>query len=124
MFGLKFKSFASGVLVTALVWIVYSLYWTQSFQGGNVQDSPSGKLTLTIFAPLQETVAGSYHLTLKDKATGQTLRSLTLKLGATEKTRSLRGGTVSVSWDAAESYSDVLIDGEFLLRLSLPEIRE
>ena len=73
-----------------------------------------------IFAPMRETVAGAYVVTLVDKSTGSTLRSATIKLNSKEKTRTLRGLPVSMTWDASESYSDIIIDGVFLIRMSVP----
>ena len=90
------------------------------FQGGHIEDSPSGKYSLMIFAPMRETVAGAYVVTLVDKSTSSTLRSATIKLNSKEKTRSLRGLPISMNWDAAESYSDIVIDGELLIRTSVP----
>ncbi|MDZ4851659.1 MAG: hypothetical protein SGI77_20420 [Pirellulaceae bacterium] len=75
-----------------------------------------------IFAPIDETFGGTYVVTLKDKSTGSTLRYAAVKLNSKEKTRSLRGLPVSMIWDASESYSDIIIDGEFLIRMSVPTI--
>jgi hypothetical protein len=91
-----------------------------NFQGGHIEDSPSGRYCLMIFAPMDETAGGTYDVTLKDKSTGHTLRSATITLGSNEKTRSLRGFPVSMKWDASESYSDIVIDGEVLIRISVP----
>ena len=90
------------------------------FQGGHIEDSPSGKYSLMVFAPLDESVAGTYIVTLTGKATGNALRSATIKLNSKEKTKSLRGLPVSMNWDSLESYSDIIIDGEFLIRVSVP----
>lgn len=96
------------------------MFVTFRFQGGHIEDSPSAKYTLMVFAPMDETVGGTYIVTLKDKTTGNTLRSATVKLNSDEKTRSLHGLPISMSWDASESYADVTIDGDFLIRLSVP----
>lgn len=40
--------------------------------------------------------------------------------GRNEKTRALGGLPVSITWNASESYSDIMIDGNFLTRLSIP----
>jgi hypothetical protein len=114
------NNFVTGLLTALLLWSALWLYANGRFQGGHVEDSPSGKYSLMIFAPIDETVGGTYRVTLKDKATGGTLRSATVKLNSNEKTRSLRGLPVSMSWDAPESYSDITIDGVFLIRLSVP----
>lgn len=90
--------------------------------GGHVEDSPSGKYTLTIFAPTDETFAGTYVVTLIDKATGNTLRSTTVELNSKERTKSLRGCPISMIWDATESTADITIDGNFLVRISTPVV--
>lgn len=116
----KRNTFVIGFLTAALLWLAWWMFVTFRFQGGHIEDSPSGKYSLMVFAPMKETVGGTYTVTLKDKATGNTLRTATVKLNANEKTRSLRGLPVSMSWDVAESYSDITIDGVFLIRLSVP----
>ncbi len=73
-----------------------------------------------IFAPMDDTVAGTYVVTLTEKATGNTLRSATVKLNSREKTRSLRGLPVLMNWDPSESYTDIIIDGDFLIRVTVP----
>jgi len=73
-----------------------------------------------VFAPMDETVGGTYVVKLVDKSTGSTLRSATIKLNSKEKTRSLRGLPVSMNWDTFESYSDIVIDGELLMRMYMP----
>jgi hypothetical protein len=116
----KLNTFVTGFLSAALLWLVWWMCVNFRFQGGHIEDSPSAKYSLMVFAPMDETVGGTYTVTLKDKTTGSTLRTATVKLNANEKTRSLRGLPISMSWDAAESYSDITIDGVFLIRLSVP----
>jgi hypothetical protein len=117
---LKRNTFVTGFLTAALLWLAWWMFVSFRFQGGHIEDSPSAKYSLMASAPMSETVGGTYTVTLKDKTTGKTLRSATVKLNANEKTRSLRGLPISMSWDAQESYSDITIDGVFLIRLSVP----
>ncbi|MEZ6078556.1 MAG: hypothetical protein R3C56_23655 [Pirellulaceae bacterium] len=44
-----------------------------------------------------------------------------IKLGSGEMTKSLRGLPVRMDWDASEKYSDIVVDGEFLVRVSVPQ---
>lgn len=89
-------------------------------QAGHLEDSPSGRFTLMIEAPLVPTPGGAYVVTLTDKATGQLLRINSIQLDSEQKTKSIRGLPVSMVWDATESTADIIIDGEFLVRISTP----
>ena len=70
---------------------------------------------------MNETVAGAYVITLSDKITGRVLRTATVKLNSNEKTRPLRGIPITMIWDSSESYSDIMLDGDFLIRVSVPQ---
>lgn len=117
---LKRNTFATGFLTAAALWLAWWMIVNLRFQGGHIEDSPSGKYSLMVFAPINETTAGTYTVTLTDKPTGSTLRSATVKLNSREKTQSLRGRLVSMNWDPTESFSDIIIDGDFLIRMSVP----
>ena len=90
------------------------------FHGGHIEDSPSGKYSLSIWAPMDPAVAGTYSIMLRENKTGRTLRSATVKLNSKEKTKSLRGLPVSMTWDSLETYADIGVDGDFLMRISVP----
>ena len=120
MVALKRNSFATGFLTAVVLGLAWWLFVNLHAQGGHIEDSPSGKYSLMIFAPMNETVGGTYIVTLKDRSTGNTLRSATVKLNSNDETKSLRGVPVSMIWDPSESYSDIIIDGAFLIRVSVP----
>ena len=120
--ALKRNSFAAGFLAAALLWLSLWMFANLHFRGGHVEDSPSGRYRLMIFAPMKETFRGTYAVTLKEKPTGKPVRSATVKLNSKEKTRSLRRLPVSMIWDASESYCDIIIDGSFLIRISVAAI--
>lgn len=120
MIKLKPNLFAAGIVSAAVMWLVFWVLSITHVHGGHIEDSPTGKYTLMILAPLKETVAGTYIVTLRSKATGNTLRSVTIKLNPNEKTRPVRGQAVSMKWDATEAYADIMVDGDFLTRISIP----
>ncbi len=115
------KSFLAGVASAALVCCFWWLFTSSPFQGGHIEDSPSGKFSLAIFGPINERNAGTYRITIRDSATGVTLRTYFIKLGSGEMTKSLRGLPVRMDWDAAEKYADIVVEGEFLIRVSVPQ---
>lgn len=103
-----------------MLWVAYWLYTNARFQGTHVEDSPSGRYTLMVMAPMEPTTRGTCVVTLTEKATGQLLRTNTIRLDSGQRTRSIRGLPVSMNWDATESTADVTIGGEFLVRISVP----
>ncbi|MBD3676223.1 MAG: hypothetical protein HUJ26_22155 [Planctomycetaceae bacterium] len=120
MIQFKRNSFLTGFLVACLLWISGLIITDFHFLGGRVGDSPSGKYHLSITAPLEETTGGTYEIELINNATGQTLRSMSIQLSTEEKTISLRGQPVSFEWDEEETSVGIILDGEFLTRLSVP----
>ncbi len=117
---LKRNSFATGFLTAVVLGLAWWLFVNLYAQGGHIEDSPSGKYCLMIFAPMDDTVGGTYTVTLTDRLTGNTLRTATVKLNSNEETKSLRGLPVSMIWDPSESYADIIVDGAFLIRISVP----
>jgi hypothetical protein len=115
------KSFVAGIASTAFVCCLWWLFTSAPFQGGHIEDSPSGEYTLAIWGPMNERNAGTYRITIMVRATGETLRTYFIKLGSGEMTKSLRGLPVRMDWDASEKYSDIVVDGEFLVRVSVPQ---
>lgn len=109
-----------GFLTAAAISLAWFAIGNFRFQGGHVEDSPSGNYTLLIMAPMEPTTAGAYDITLRDKRADTTLRQVTVKLNQKEKTKSLRGLPVTMDWSGTESYVDISVDGAFLVRISVP----
>ena len=109
-----------GFLTAAAIWLAWFAIDNFRFQGGHVEDSPSGNYTLWMMAPMEPTAAGTYDITLRDKRADTTLRHVTVKLNRKEKTKSLRGLPITMNWDGTESYVDISVDGAFLIRISVP----
>lgn len=122
MIQFKRNSFLTGFLVACLLWISGLIITDFHFLGGHTEDSPSGKYNLSISAPMEKTSGGTYEIELINKATGQTLRYLNIQLGSREKTKTLRGIPITMVWNKEETLVDIIIDGEFLARVSVPEI--
>lgn len=120
---LKRNSFITGVLTAVAGWLAWWTITNFRIVVGHVEDSPSGKYALMIMAPMEQTFGGSYVVTLRDKVTSQVLRTVRVTLNSKELTKSLRGLPVSMIWDASESCADVSVDGDFLLRMSVPTLR-
>jgi hypothetical protein len=116
----KRKTFATGFLTAAVLGLAWWLFASYHGVGGHIEDSPSGRYSLMIMAPMKPTLGGTYVITLRNKATGRTLRSATVKLSSEEETKALRGLPVSMNWDSSESYVDMDIAGDFLIRMSVP----
>ncbi|MEO8269304.1 MAG: hypothetical protein ABI557_06260 [Aureliella sp.] len=114
------RSFVAGVASAVPVCCLGWLYFNASFQGGHIEDSPSGKYTLAIFGPMNERNGGTYRIIIRDTTTGVTLRTYSITLSFEEMTKSLRGAPVRMDWDMSEEYADIVIDGEFLIRVSVP----
>lgn len=118
LFSIKKNSFITGFLAAVFLYGAFYAINNLGLRGGHVEDSPSGKYTLRIFAPMSETRAGSYDITLIDRMSGQTVRNVRCKLSSNEYTVPLRGGDVAMLWDSTESYAEILIDGDFVVRIS------
>jgi hypothetical protein len=116
----KRNTFATGFLTAAVLGLAWLLFASFQFDGGHIEDSPSGKYSLSIVAPMKPTLEGTYVITLRNKATGRAVRSATVKLNADERTKALRGVPVSMNWESSETYADINIDGDFLIRMSVP----
>lgn len=120
MVSLKRNSFAAGFLTAAVSVIACVALNNIQFQGGHVEDSPTGKYALTIMAPVSPTIAGTYKILLIENATGNTIRAVEIQLNSKERTKPLRGLPVTTVWDAAESSVDIMVDGTFLVGISMP----
>ena len=115
------RSFIFGFLAGTFFVVVWWLIASHQTSGGRSETSPSGQYELSIYAPLQPTAGGTYELVLADKATGQELRTITVTLDPRERTKSVRGPTpITTTWDPAEAYADVAIDGQDLVRVVAP----
>jgi hypothetical protein len=114
------NTFVTGFLTALVLWVGWWLYTNAQIQGVHVEDSPSGRYTLMVMAPMNPTSRGTYVVTLTEKASGRILRTNSIRLDSGQKTKSIRGLPVSMDWNATESAADVTIDGEFLIRISVP----
>ena len=56
----NFKPFALGFITAVLLWTVWNLSVNSHSIGGHSKDSPSGNYRLSISAPMNEAVAGTY----------------------------------------------------------------
>lgn len=104
-------------LLLGLVWIWYSFAY---FRGGHIENSPSGRYSLSIDGPLNSSsFGGTYEIELRDTRTERVLRTYTIQLDPNERLMPLRATNVTIQWDAAETTADITVDGEFLIRVAV-----
>jgi len=116
----KRNSMIAGFVAACLLWLIWSIATEAHFQGGRTENSPSGIYNVSIMAPMEETPGGTYEIDLTNKATGQTVRSVSIELASHEKTMSLRGGPIAFEWNEEKSFVDIILDGELLTRIAIP----
>lgn len=117
---LKRYSFVTGFLTAVVLGLAWSGVANFALMGGHTQDSPSGKYSLSIMAPMTPTVGGTYSMTLINNTTGKVIRTAKVTLNSAEKTQPLRDRSVLMNWDATETRVDIVIDGESLTQIVVP----
>ncbi len=104
------NTFLTGFLTAVVICLAWWLFSNWRFQGGHVEDSPSGRYTLWVMGPMEPEAGGTYVLTLSEKTTGKLLRTNAVRFNSGEMTKSIRGLPVLIQWDATETTVDVTID--------------
>ncbi len=118
------RSFTAGFICALVLTFAIWAYFNLSPHGGHVEDSPSGKYTISITSPMEPVAGGTYTVHLLEKPENKVLRKFTLQLNSTDSTLPLRGEQVSIQWNAEETFADISVRDEFLLRVSLPRNRD
>ena len=116
----KLNSFIVGFLSPI---ILVAIYWAANleFVGGHNDVSPSGRYHLHIIAPESPRRGGAYSLELTRKVDDAPLRKIKVALPGAESTIRLRAGHAAFEWDVAETYADVSVDGNRLIRIYVPK---
>jgi hypothetical protein len=96
--------------------MIYSI----EFDGGQSVDSPSGRYSLSILAPLSPRHGGTYRLRLTSNPDVVEIRKIAMTLPITELNVALREEKASVAWNDAETFVDFLVEGKPLIRIWIP----
>ncbi|MBS0264001.1 MAG: hypothetical protein JSS02_18840, partial [Planctomycetes bacterium] len=87
---LKRHPFFRGVLTAIAAFCLWKAVKGFSLGGGQFETSPSGKLRLSIWAPLNPVAGGTYDIDLDEITTEKRLRTLKVTVGSHEQTKSVR----------------------------------
>lgn len=95
--------------------------WNRSgMRGGVHADSSNGLYGLSVMAPMSPEAGGAYSIELIDKKTTAVIRHVVVTLPRSEESVALRGGGGSITWDTANTFADIAIDGQDSIRIWVP----